>query len=285
MSMQLRHHPRLQSIRTLAGPTIRRLARHIQWRRSGTWQKLDFSPSPHIAHRIASHNTPFFRDLRGVEDQLQVNKITNLRLATSELNGGVLHPGKTMSFWRHVGDPTAKKGYLPGVVLAQGQLTSGVGGGLCQLTNLLYWMTLHTPLVVTERWRHSFDVFPDANRSQPFGSGATCAYPSLDVQIHNPTTTPFRLDLWLTDSHLHGSWTSSERNPYVYRIYETGHEMRNDLPGVYTRHNEIWRETLDDNGTVLSNDFITANDAKLMYAPFLATKAESRANCPAGVDV
>ena len=37
-------------------------------------------------------------------------------------------------------------------------------------------MTLHTPLQVTERYRHSYDVFPDADRKLPFGSGATCAY-------------------------------------------------------------------------------------------------------------
>ena len=63
---------------------------------------------------------------------------------------------------------------MEGMILRNGRVASGVGGGLCQMTNLLYWMTLHTPLTVTERWRHGYDVFPDSNRTQPFGSGATC---------------------------------------------------------------------------------------------------------------
>ena len=45
------------------------------------------------------------------------------------------------------------------MVLHYGSFQTGIGGGLCQLSNLIYWMTLHTPLTVTERYRHSFDVF------------------------------------------------------------------------------------------------------------------------------
>ncbi|MEI3305467.1 MAG: VanW family protein [Dysosmobacter sp.] len=56
-------------------------------------------------------------------------------------------------------------------------------------------MTLHTPLTVVERYRHSHDVFPDANRTQPFGSGATCAYPHRDLMIRNDTQQPFQLCL------------------------------------------------------------------------------------------
>ena len=47
-----------------------------------------------------------------------------------------------------------------------------MGGGLCQLANLLYWMALHTPLAVVERHHHSFDPFPDENRTLPSGRAA-----------------------------------------------------------------------------------------------------------------
>lgn len=50
-------------------------------------------------------------------------------------------------------------------MLFLGRIGSDVGGGLCQLSNLIFWMTFHTPLTVTERYRHSHDVFPDANRT------------------------------------------------------------------------------------------------------------------------
>lgn len=72
------------------------------------------------------------------------------------------------------------------------------------MTNLLYWMTLHTPLTVTERWRHGYDVFPDSNRTQPFGSGATCFYNYMDLMVRNDTPDTWRLVLQVTDTHLEG---------------------------------------------------------------------------------
>lgn len=120
-------------------------------------------------YAVMQHSTPMLRQLQGLPMQLQHNKITSPRLAVAPLDGRVLRPGQRLSFWKCVGNPSAKRGYLDGVVLDDGVRRAGVGGGLCQLTNLLYWMTLHTPLTVVERWRHTYDVFPDNARTQPFG--------------------------------------------------------------------------------------------------------------------
>lgn len=98
-----------------------------------------------------------------------------------------------MSYWYLIGKPTAGKGYLPGMILRNGGYLAATGGGLCQLSNLIYWMTLHTPLTVVERHRHGYDVFPDANRTQPFGSGATCFYPYLDLMIRNDTQDTYQM--------------------------------------------------------------------------------------------
>ena len=140
-----------------------------------------------------SHATPLMRHLRGEEMVWQENKVTNLKLAVKRLDGLILYPGETFSYWKRIGKPTARKGYKEGMVLFLGQIGGDIGGGLCQLSNLIFWMTLHTPLTVTERYRHSHDVFPDANRTQPFGSGATCAYPHRDLMIRNDTDRPFQL--------------------------------------------------------------------------------------------
>ena len=140
-----------------------------------------------------SHATPLMRHLRGEEMVWQENKVTNLRLAVKRLDGLILYPGETFSYWKRIGKPTARKGYKEGMVLFLGQIGGDIGGGLCQLSNLIFWMTLHTPLTVTERYRHSHDVFPDANRTQPFGSGATCAYPHRDLMIRNDTDRPYQL--------------------------------------------------------------------------------------------
>ncbi len=71
-------------------------------------------------------------------------------------------------------------------------------------------MTLYTPLIITERWRHGYDIFPDANRTQPFGSGATCYYPHIDLQIKNETKQLFQLCLWMDQKYLYGEWKSNK---------------------------------------------------------------------------
>lgn len=131
-------------------------------------------------HVIFKHRTPLLRQLKDVEMELQTNKITNLKIAAKRLNGIILQPGEAFSYWCLIGSTSKRKGYVDGMVLHYGQVTTRVDGGLCQLSNLIYWMTLHTPLTITERYRHSYDVFPDLKRQQPFGSGATCAYNYLD---------------------------------------------------------------------------------------------------------
>ena len=82
---------------------------------------------------------------------MQENKIENLKIAIKQLDGIVIKPGQTFSYWRLIGKPTAKKGYLEGMVLNNGKVLSAIGGGLCQLSNLIFWITLHTPLSIVKR--------------------------------------------------------------------------------------------------------------------------------------
>jgi len=169
----------------------------------------------------------------------------------------------------YLGKPTARRGFLDGLVLDHGHLTEGVGGGLCQLTNLLYWMTLHTSLTVVERWRHTYDVFPDAGRTQPFGTGATCAYPSLDLQIENRTPVGHRLAIAVTGSDLVGAWRADQPPRAGYEVYETHHQMTNEAPGVFIRHNVIRRRVRTTQGELVDDELVAVNHALMMYPPFL----------------
>lgn len=219
-----------------------------------------------------AHATPLLRKLRGEEMEWQRNKVVNLRLAVSRLDGIVLHPGETFSYWRLIGKPSRRKGYREGMVLFLGRIGSDVGGGLCQLSNLIFWMTLHTPLTVVERYRHSHDVFPDANRTQPFGSGATCAYPHRDLMIRNDTDADFQLCLRVGKTHLEGQWRAMTPPTRRYEIVERNHRMDQGAWGGYVRHNELYRQAYAPDGTWLGEEFLFANDAIMMYSPLLAEK-------------
>ena len=220
------------------------------------------------------HATPLMRQLRGEEMEWQKNKVTNLKLATARLDGIILHPGETFSYWRLIGRPSRRKGYQEGMVLFLGRIGGDIGGGLCQLSNLIFWMTLHTPLTVVERYRHSYDVFPDCGRTQPFGSGATCVYPYRDLMIRNDTQTTFRLHVTVGGEFLEGEWRADRRPEYSYRVVERDHCMQSEYWGGYSRHNKLYREVYDAEGRCVDVQYVTRNDALMMYSPFLAENAQ-----------
>ncbi|MDG1949300.1 MAG: VanW family protein [bacterium] len=224
-------------------------------------------------HTIATHQSPLFRNLRGEQQHLQENKVKNLSLAIRQLNTLTLRPCERLSYWKGIGNPTKKKGYLPGMTLNQGQVSEGIGGGLCQLSNLIFWITIHTPLTITERWRHSYDVFPDSNRTQPFGSGATCSYPNIDLEILNTTKETFQLQLALTDTHLIGQWTSTKPLNHQYKIIEHGHKIISEPWGGYTRHNTLIQQQWDlEENKLINEKEIVNNHAIMMYEPLLSSK-------------
>lgn len=227
-----------------------------------------------LKHVVFSHKSLLHRQLKDVEMWLQDNKVQNLKIATQAVGNIIIRPGETFSYWRLIGKTTKRKGYVDGMVLHYGKVTVGVGGGLCQLSNLIYWMTLHTPLTVTERYRHSYDVFPDSNRSQPFGSGATCYYNYLDLQIKNETANTYQLNLRVTDTHLVGEWRSDSQPIHTYEVYEADHQMSMEYWGGYARQNRIHRKVLNLDNQVIKDEYVTENRAIMMYEPFLQAPSE-----------
>ncbi|WP_261302502.1 VanW family protein [Paenibacillus andongensis] len=263
--------------RIFLGKKVYRLKRYLQWYLDDkTYAKAkQAEPFPYL---LFSHKTPLLRQLKDVDMWLQHNKVINLRIAAKQLNGVIVKPGETFSYWRLIGSTTRRKGYLDGMVLFHGKVQAGVGGGLCQLSNLIYWMTLHTPLTVTERYRHSYDVFPDAGRSQPFGSGATCFYNYLDLQILNGTTEEFQLGIRVTDTHLVGEWRDVRPAMHTYEIYENKHWITREYWGGYVRHNEIYRRVLNLEREIVGDEWVTENHAIMMYEPLLPQGTSSTAS-------
>lgn len=259
--------------RTTCGKMFYTLKRHFDWNFSGKkFAKIKIAPNE-FPVVVFHHETPLIRNLTKVDMWLQLNKIKNLAIAVQKLNDVIIFPGEIFSLWLLLGNPTKTKGYVEGFVLTNGEVKPGIGGGLCQIANLIYWMTLHTPLTVVERWRHSHDVFPDTNRTVPFGSGATCAYPSLDLQIKNTTKQPVQLCLKLSDSHLIGEWKSLRPFEYSYEVYEAFHEITGDFQGRYLRHNALHRRVFNDEKIQIADEFIIENQAIMMYQPLLTKKS------------
>ncbi|MCL2236470.1 MAG: VanW family protein [Defluviitaleaceae bacterium] len=245
-------------LRLKLGVAFHRLKRRVKWAFGG--YKFAKVSNEELQHQHFVHQTPLLRHLAGVPMELEQNKITNLRLALEKMNKVVINPGETLSFWKLIGKPTVRKGYLEGVVLRGGNFYSGLGGGLCHLSGFLYWMTLHTPLKITERHRHGYDTTPN----KFFGSDATCFYNYKDLMIENPTSQPFQLILEIKDDHLQGAWQSSSAPKLAYEIYEKNSVYHIQSWGGKTRHNHVYRRVFDLEGKEIGDEFVAENHAIVM---------------------
>lgn len=215
---------------------------------------------------LFSHQSVLRRRLGGLDPRYQETKIVNLRLAASSLDGLLVGPGEMLSFWDRVGVPNEQRGFVPGLVLNHGEVAIDIGGGLCQMSNLLYWMALHTPLAVREHHHHGFDAFPDDDRVQPFGSGASVFYNYGDLRLLNSTPRTFQLRIWLTDTHLHGAIRCDRELPAEFVVEERGHAFSRDPEGRVFRDNELWQKTIDRaSGATLQARLIARNHALVKY--------------------
>lgn len=218
-----------------------------------------------LPYSCKRHQSLLRRKLGNSDPQLQENKVENLKISCPTIDGILIKPKQTFSFWRQLGEATAKKGYLEGMQLSRGEVVRGVGGGLCQLANLLYWMALHTPLEIVERHHHSFDPFPDENRTLPFGSGAGVFYNYIDLRFYNPTDLTFQIKVWLTENHLKGAIFSDKETPFSYHVFEKNHRFVKKTNKNY-RENEIWREIIDrKTGNKLNEELLVKNFAEVKY--------------------
>lgn len=221
------------------------------------------APLPALIYR---HNSLIRRTLGEVDPVLQENKAVNLALAAPKINGILIRPGETFSFWHLVGPPVAARGYRAGLVIANAQTGEAVGGGMCQFSNLIHWMVLHTPLTVTEHHHHDqFDLFPDFGRQVPFGTGTSIFCNYLDYRFRNDTDQTYQLLVHTTDTHLCGEVRAEKQLAVKYHIsVEDEHFVRED--GVVYRCGEVYRAAVDkSSGNTLTRELLRRNHARVLY--------------------
>lgn len=243
-----------------------RVRRRIAWLRSSTpyarSRQVDDLPV-----RVKRHKSLLLRELGETEMWMQHNKVTNLKLACAQVDGLLIRPGETFSFNQVVGNATRRKGYVKGMRLSNGQARPGIGGGICQLANLLHWMVLHSPLTVTERSTHSFDPFPDNGRVLPWGVGCSIVYNYVDLQFRNDTERTFQLRVGVGERYLEGEILADEPSASSYRVFSRGERFLR-VGADYFRRNEIWRTVIDRRtGSTVREERLRENVALVKYVP------------------
>ncbi len=116
------------------------------------------------------------------------NRSTNIRLASSKLNGLVLMPGETFSFNTSVGKRTAAAGFKEAPAYLNGETIMDYGGGICQVSSTLYNAVLYANLEIVERYNHGYQ--PSYVKS---GLDATVSWGGPDFKFKNNRNYPIKL--------------------------------------------------------------------------------------------
>ena len=215
---------------------------------------------------VKSHSSILVRKLEGVDIRLQENKVTNIRLAAEKINGIIIKPGETFSFWKTVGKTTEKEGYVEGLVIKRGgKLGADIGGGLCQMANMIHWLVLNSPLEVTELHHHSDALFPDERRRVPFGTGTSVLNNYVDYRFKNTTDQNVQIAVWIENGELCGELRSEKAYPFRYKLVEENHHFRKENEKFY-RISKVYRIVIKrENNSEIKKELILDNHSLVMY--------------------
>ena len=236
-----------------------------------------------LPYLVYSSNSLIRRQLGNVDHKLQENKAVNLSIAAPKVSGILIKPDQEFSFWALVGACTLRKGYKEGLIIQSGKTGKGVGGGMCQFTNLIHWLVLHSPLTITEHHHHDgIDLFPDFGRVVPFGTGTAIMYNYLDYRFKNTTDAAYQLIVYTTAEYLCGEIRCDQPLPVSYHINTEDEFFSREEDGIY-RNSKIYRSCIDKKtGNLICKECIKVNHAKVMYDESFITLDRPRGRIPPG---
>ena len=227
---------------------------------------------------IYSNSNNMIKRGPGIDPQLQLNKADNIRLACSRMNGVIVNPGETFSFWKLVGKTSKRNGFAEGRVIVNGKLVAGVGGGLCNLANTINLLVMHSPMTITELHHHSDALAPDPGGVRvPYSAGTSVNYNFVDYRFRNDTEQPVQLCAWCDGDDLCTELRTTMEFPTTYRLVEEDHHFHQEASGNYYRISKIYLETMDrTTGEVLERRLQWDNRSRVMFDPALIPPEQIR---------
>ena len=203
------------------------------------------------------------------------NRCTNVELATKSINGYVLMPGETFSYNDTVGQRTAARGYKEAGVYLNGEVTTGLGGGICQVSSTLYNAVLLSNLEIVERTNHTFKP-----SYVPAGQDATVSWGAPDFKFKNNRNYPIKISATTSGKNIYFNiYGLKTDDDYEVKIvsnqvgtvpYTTSYQNTSSLPSgtqkvIQSGSNGCKTETykiLYKNGTEVSRTRINADTYK-----------------------
>jgi vancomycin resistance protein YoaR len=125
------------------------------------------------------------------------NRIHNVEVVSHLVDNTLIAPGKEFSFNGTTGDRNAAKGLLIAPVIINGELSTGLGGGTCQVSTTVFNAAYEAGLPITARTNHALYI-----SHYPQGRDATVNYPDTDLKFVNDTDHWLLLRTFVSSSSL-----------------------------------------------------------------------------------
>jgi vancomycin resistance protein YoaR len=125
------------------------------------------------------------------------NRIHNVQLVSHLVDGHVIAPGAVFSFNQATGARTADRGFKEAPVIINGEVQTGLGGGVCQVSTTVFNAAYEAGLPILARTNHALYI-----SHYPQGRDATVNYPDVDLKFTNDTGHWLLLRTWVGPSSL-----------------------------------------------------------------------------------
>jgi vancomycin resistance protein YoaR len=194
------------------------------------------------------------------------NRIHNVQLVAHLVDHKFIAPGETFSFNGTTGERSAAKGFLEAPVIVNGELQTGLGGGVCQVSTTVFNAAYEAGLPITSRTNHALYI-----SHYPLGRDATVDYPGIDLKFVNDTkhwlllrtfvgSSSLTVNLYGTPQHRRVESTTAPLRfvapPPVQKTVdatlEPG-EVAVDSSGVPAQSTSVERKVYDASGKLLSD--------------------------------
>jgi len=158
------------------------------------------------------------------------SRTANLVAAANTINGTFIPPGGTFSLNRILGERTADKGYQEGYVIEDGRLVKGTGGGISQVSTVVYNLAWFAGADLTEHTPHTFYI-----SRYPEGREATVYWPKIDNKWKNTSAYGMLVQMWVSQNQVHGRiWSTKVFDVEAVQGPRTnatpGQELTDDTP-------------------------------------------------------
>ncbi len=175
----------------------------------------------------AESSSPLYNRETGFDMKYQENKVFNLKLASKKLDGLLIRPGETFSFWKAVRYADREIPYRDGLTVVNGKMETTAGGGMCQMSNLLFELFVKSPFTIVERKGHVKKEFPDPGTSLA-GIDATINEGWIDLKVENKTDHTFQIRLSFDREHIYG-YLRADGETEKYQVFNRGlHYIRTE---------------------------------------------------------